>query len=323
MFLYSIARKVNGKIKEQRKIQAGRLLSPVRRIEFVHPPLNGRFCAMTFDDGPMALPPNPGNSEKGLTETLLDILGEYNAKGTFDVIGDTSENYPDEEGKKDDFSWSGVAYDHYPSFGKDKCGGAIYQGKILEKMIAEGHEISNHGYRHVLFGPMGFNYSKRKYFQNIKEVIADLQRLDNFLQSKYGYQMRLSRPPHYIDKTKDGYSSYDAYQTLGYQYLAASFDGAGWLPRSSDYDEYIEKTMVAPLRQALEADPDALNGKIIFQKDGYNMSLETPVADALPQQLKILSDYGYRVIPASNLLELSPFEDVAEDSVAFPHIQKC
>ena len=44
--------------------------------------------------------------------------------------------------------------------------------------------------------------------------------------------------------------------------------------------------MVEPMKRALEADPDALVGQIIFQKDGYNMSRRTPVAFGLKQQLE-------------------------------------
>ena len=321
MFLYSMARKINSRIKERNKMKRGRFLSPVRRIEFVYPPQNGRFCAMTFDDGPMALPVNPGGA-KGLTEALLDTMKSFGAHGTFDVIGTTEDNYPDEPGKINDFSWSGTYYDHYPSFGKDKMAGAVHQGALIRRMIEEGHEIANHSYQHILFGPMGFNYAKRKHFENFREVIADLNTLDALLRNEYNYQIKLARPPHYIDKTKDGHSVYDAYQSLGYQYLAASFDGAGWLPRTCEYEDYVERTMVAPLRQALENDPDALCGHIIFQKDGYNMSLETPVADALPRQLELLQSYGYQVIPVSELLELSPVEDVDKDNIAFPHIKE-
>ncbi|MEG1577429.1 MAG: polysaccharide deacetylase family protein, partial [Oscillospiraceae bacterium] len=87
MFLYSLARKVNGQLKKYKRAQAGKKLSPVRRIEFVAPPVGGRFCAMTFDDGPCAQPPKPWEDGRGLTEVLLDTLKEYGAKGTFDVIG--------------------------------------------------------------------------------------------------------------------------------------------------------------------------------------------------------------------------------------------
>lgn len=61
---------------------------------------------MTFDDGPMGLPASPDRFEgKTLTDVLLDTLAQYGAKGSFDVIGDTSENYPDEAGKLGSAAW--------------------------------------------------------------------------------------------------------------------------------------------------------------------------------------------------------------------------
>jgi hypothetical protein len=67
--------------------------------------------------------------------------------------------------------------------------------------------------------------------------------------------------------------------------------------------------MVEPLRKALELDKNALNGHIIFQKDGCNMSLETPVAHALYEQLELLHKYGYKVVTVSELIGESPFSD--------------
>ena len=69
-------------------------VSYTRRIERVK--TRERVVAMTFDDGPMDLPSSPDKFDgKALTDILLDTLGEYGAQGTFDVVGDTSENYPD------------------------------------------------------------------------------------------------------------------------------------------------------------------------------------------------------------------------------------
>ena len=320
MFLYKMARKVNAQLKKYRKQQNGKLLSPVRRIEFVHPPAQGRYVAMTFDDGPSALPPSPGGGDKGLTDTLLDILKEYGATATFDVIGDTSQNYPDEPGKPGDFTWSGVHYDHYPQFEMDHLAGAVNQPELVRRILAEGHEISNHGYAHRLFGPMRAVYGERHHFQNLSEVVDDLQKLHSYLQKEFGYTMRLSRPPHYIDNIPGGGSSYDAYRVLGYHYMAASFDGDGWMPNPT-YQEDVDK-MITPLRQALDQDENALNGKIIFQKDGCNMMLRTPVADGLAAQLKLLNDAGYQVVPVSRLMELSPFEDLDPRSPEFPYVQQ-
>ncbi len=73
-------------------------MSYTRRIERVH--TKERVVAMTFDDGPMDLPSSPDKfGGRALTDLLLDTLQEYHALGTFDVVGDTSENYPDLAGK--------------------------------------------------------------------------------------------------------------------------------------------------------------------------------------------------------------------------------
>ena len=163
-------------------------------------------------------------------------------------------------------------------------------------------------------------YGERIHFTELNEVVTDLERLDAYMLGKFNYKMRLSRPPHYIDRIPDGANSYDAYRIMGYNYLAASFDGAGWQPLSS-YEKEVA-AMVDPLRRALDVDPDALNGRIIFQKDGCNMNLRTPVADGLDAQLRLLSEYGYKVITVSELLEISPFEDVRNDCEELPHIKK-
>ena len=319
MFLYNIARKVNAKIKKYKKAQNGKYLSPCRRIEFVNPPSEGRFVAMTFDDGPTTLP-TTSDASIGLTASLLDTLKKYDAKGTFDVIGTTHENYPDKEGELGNFTWSGVGYDHYPKYNDDMSAGAVNCPDLIERIINEGHEITSHTYSHRLFGPMRAVYGGRIPFNKLSEVVCDLEKLHSYMKDNFDYEIKLSRPPHYIDKIPDGSNSYDAYRVMGYNYMAASFDGAGWQPLDS-YENEV-KAMIEPLKKALEENPDALNGQIIFQKDGCNMNLRTPVCDALGEQLKLLTEYGYKVITVSELLELSPFEDVKNNCDEMVYIKK-
>ena len=318
MFLYNLARKANAKVKQYKKAQAGKVLSPVRRIERVYPPEGGRFVAMTFDDGPCAH--SFSGRKQGLTESLLASLREADATASFDVIGTTAENYPDTEGKPRDFTWSGVSYDHYPYYGHDALAGALNQPELIKKILEGGHELTNHSCTHRLFGPMRAVYGSRRHFETLEQVTGDLDRLHRYIKDSFGYEMTLSRPPHYIDAIPQGGTAYDAYRVMGYQYMAASFDGAGWQPEDS-YEKEIER-MLLPLREALEQDPDSLNGQIIFQKDGCNMSLRAPIEDALPQQLKLLADYGYRVVSVSELLALSPFEDLPAGSPAMPYVQR-
>ena len=285
-------------------------MSPVRRIEKVFPPKGGRFVAMTFDDGPDAL--TVEGRESGLTDIILDELRRCGDKVTFDVIGSTAGNYPDEKGADGTFMWSGNAYDHYPCFGMDELAGAKNRPELVEKILSDGHEISNHGSTHTLFGRMRAVYGARRHFDTLPQVIGDLDDLHSYMLDKFGYKMRLGRPAHYIDRIPDGSDAYDAYRVMGYNYMAASFDGAGWQPRDT-YDLEV-RDMVEPLARALDSDPNALNGQIIFQKDGCNMARRTPIADALPQQLKILHDLGYKVVSVSELLDMSPFEDLDPDA---------
>lgn len=320
MRLYTLARKVNHRIKQKRREDAGKYLSPVRRLEKFSVPVGEKVVSMTFDDGPMNMPANPTPDPKyenwGLTKILIDIMGEYEARGTFNVVGTTEYNYPDKQGMIHKPTWSGVKHDHYPQFGKDQYAGAKNQKELIKALIDNGHEISNHGYKHILFGKNHLVYGSREHFSNIYEVVSDLRQLHDLLKTEFNYDIMMSRPPHYIDKIPDGFTSYDAYALMKYDYLAASFDGGGWLPTVGDYKEDVRR-MVEPLENALKNDANALDGQIIFQKDGYNMSLMTPVATALKEQLEILKRYGYKVIPVRELKEKYPFEDFCDTSKNF------
>ena len=312
--VYRFLRKINAHRKAFLKERAGRILSPCRRIELVHPFQRERICAMTFDDGPSALPVDGG---LGMTETLLQILAHYGAHATFDVIGSTAPNYPDEAGEKGTALVFGKRFDHYPCFGQDTLAGVRIQLDIAQRILKEGHELCNHGDRHVLFGPNRAVYGSRAHFQTLEEVLADLRGLHELVEKELGYTLRFGRPPHYIDAIPDGHNAYDAYTRMGYLYLAACTDGGGWLPSCGDEQEDIRR-MVAPLEAALKEDPNALNGHIIFQKDGLNQSCDPLVVKALPLQLELLHRYGYRVLSVGEMMARSPVEDVSEDDSVLP-----
>lgn len=295
-------------------------VSYIRRYERIK--TDKRICAMTFDDGPMNLPAAPdGFGGKAMTEVLLDACLKYGAHVTFDIIGDTSENYPDKAGSAGSPSWGGVKFDHYPDINRDNCGGAVHAPFLIQRMLNEGHELSNHGYRHIIFGKKPFVYGAREHFNTIDEVTEDLAKLHSYIKDNFGYEMTLSRPPHYVDKIGRGLTSYDAYALMNYGYMAASYDGGGWLPSSLNDSEAAQKSevdaMIQLIKKKLDADPDFFCGQIIFQKDGYNMAKRTPVAYALEAQLDLLYKNGYKVVSVSELLEESPFADVGRDCEIF------
>lgn len=68
--------------------------------------------------------------------------------------------------------------------------------------------------------------ANRDHFHGLDQVVSDLTRLHTLLKETYGYEMTMARPPHYVDKIEGGFTSYDAYDQMGYLYLAAAFDGA-------------------------------------------------------------------------------------------------
>ena len=303
--------KASGILNEEHRV------SYTRRIERIH--TSKKICAMTFDDGPMNMPASPDRADgRAMTELILDALAKYSAHATFDIIGSTEENYPDKPGVLGSASWGGIRYDHYPDIECDRMGGAVNAPQIVERMLREGHELANHGYRHVIFGKKAFVYGGREHLGSIDEVIEDLERLHSYVLERFGYEMKLSRPPHYVDRLSNRLTSYDAYALMGYGYMAASYDGGGWLPGKSVDDEI--DAMVRSIKEPLIDDENAFCGQIIFGKDGYNMAKRTPVAYALEKQLDLLYRYGYNVVSVSELLDESPFRDVGRECEIFDRL---
>ena len=151
------AKKLKHRYQDQLRARTPVYLSPVRRVERVA--LDERVCAMTFDDGPCRLPANPdGFAGKPLTLVLAETLERYGALGTFDVVGDTSQNYPDRPGKHGSASWGGIAFDHYPDFGQDGEGGVLHCPELVDRLLQGGHELTSHTYSHVLFGKKNLVY---------------------------------------------------------------------------------------------------------------------------------------------------------------------
>lgn len=295
----------------------------VRRIERIK--TDKRVCAMTFDDGPMTLPTAPdGFGGRGLTDVLLDILKRHNARATFDIVGCTAENYPDTAGKIGSAAWGGEKYDHYPDINSDAHGGAVNCPETVQRMLDEGHELANHGYRHIIFGKKPFVYGKRKHFNTIDEVTDDLSKLHSYVKDKFDYEIKLSRPPHYVDRIDKRFTSFDAYALMNYGYMAASYDGGGWLPSGLSDTEAATKdeidAMIRVIENKLLENPDFFCGQIIFGKDGYNMAKRTPVAYALDKQLDLLERYGYTVVPVSELMEESPFADIGRECDILPEL---
>lgn len=300
--------------------QERRYVTYTRRLERVK--TQERVVALLFTGGPMDLPAVPDKfSGRSLTDVILDILGEHGAQATFGVVGDTGENYPDVPGRPGQGEWNGVRYAHCPDINQDERGGAANNPRLMGRILQEGHQAANGGYRCIPFGKRAFGGGKRVCWRSLEEAVADQTRLHTLLKRTYGYEMTMGCPPSPADRIAGGFTGGDVYDQLGYLCLAASLDGGGWRPVSRGSAEAVQRgeanAMAEPLRKRLAADPDALRGQIIRLWDGYNMARRTPVAFGLSKQLELLRAYGYRVVSAQQLLSCSPFADVGPEEPGF------
>lgn len=84
-------------------------------------PSNDKVVYLTFDDGPTPL----------VTENVLDLLRQYQAKATFFCIGKNVEQHPD----------------------------------IYKHILQQGHSVGNHTQNHL----KGWNTSNSTYFKNVQQ----------------------------------------------------------------------------------------------------------------------------------------------------------
>jgi len=281
-------------------VLTSRYLGPVRRIERVRPPAGGRCVALTFEDGPTAAPPRPdlrkarwpGNSHGPASGVRSGGADGGGSMGITDAILDVLRTY----GAVATFLVIGSTADNGPAEAgppgaaqsEDALAGVENQPALVRRMLNEGHELANHS------------------------SLADILRLHELVRRSYGYTMRLARPSHLVDAFL-----FEVYAGLGYQYLGTGLDGGGWRATSGSYDNDVER-MVLGLQRSLEKDGNSLCGQFVSFHDMYNQSGESPVVSALPRLMQLFRNYGYRAVTASQLLEMSPFADLAPDHPAFP-----
>lgn len=91
---------------------------------------------LTFDDGPIP----------GVTEWVLDMLHQYNAKATFFCIGDNVRKHPD----------------------------------IFNRLLEEQHRAANHTFHHI----KGWKTNTKDYLENIALAEEEMAKHSLYLQQK-------------------------------------------------------------------------------------------------------------------------------------------
>lgn len=101
---------------------------------------------LTFDDGPTPV----------ITDWVLEVLKQYNAKATFFCIGNNIEKYPD----------------------------------VFQNIVTQGHTIGNHTYNHL----KGWKHKTKDYIKDVERTQAILNSkfvnpnssIDNLFRPPYG-----------------------------------------------------------------------------------------------------------------------------------------
>ncbi len=180
------------------------------------------------------------------TLKILDILRERNVKATFFVLGECVRLH----------------------------------GWILRQIVAEGHEIGNHTYSHLVL----------KSKNTTEEMIEDeITRTQNEIKNSIGYETFLFRPPYgaFRPQTKSIFHEHH------FAVILWSIDTQDWRSKNSDQ---IFHAIVDHVR----------NGSIILCHDIQKATME-----ALPKILDALLDEGYEFTTVSQLCGLPPLKLVS------------
>lgn len=171
------------------------------------------------------------------TPPILDTLKKNDIKVTFFIMGPWAKKYPE----------------------------------VAQRMVADGHEIASHGYRHENYGDRTPEWVKE-----------DIQKSQGQIKEVTGVEPTLIRPPngHYSQ------NSLKVTEELGYKTIIWNVDSLDW--KNPGRDVIIDRVMkrIKP-------------GAIILMH-----ASDTPVqtAEALPILLDKIKAQGYQIVTVSELL---------------------
>lgn len=184
------------------------------------------------------------------TPQILDVLGRYDVPATFFAVGAQMLRHPE----------------------------------LVERLVAEGHEVGSHTYSHV----------------NISTMSADMLRLDlnatqRVFQSITGRQMAMFRAPYAVDAnpvTPSEIAPLETVGAMGYITVNMNIDPVDWwLPNA---DRIVSDTVEGIAEGG---------GNIVLLHDGGGSRQAT--VEALPEIIETLQARGYRFVAVSELIGLN------------------
>lgn len=147
-----------------------------------------------------------------------------------------------------------------------------YGNDIIPRILSEGHEIGNHTFSHAHTRKM-----------DRKALLEDVDRCHSIMKERYGYEMRLFRPPEgYVDKKIT-----EAARAHGYSTVLWSIDTRDW--------EHTAATLIVS-----NVEHSVSGGDIILMHDYVSKPSTTAVA--LRELIPRLLGEGYQFVTVSELI---------------------
>ena len=188
------------------------------------------------------------------TPKILDILKEKGVHASFFIVGENAEANPD----------------------------------LVQRILAEGHDIGNHTFTHPNLGDLSESL--------VKLEINATQRL---FEALTGRSMRLFRAPFLGDAeptTSDEIVPIKIAQSMGYVTVGLHVDTNDWLHPPADV--IVDRV----LDRVTDPNPD-MKGHIILLHDSGGDRSQTVAA--LPKLIDTLRAKGYKFVPVSELAGLT------------------
>jgi peptidoglycan/xylan/chitin deacetylase (PgdA/CDA1 family) len=176
------------------------------------------------------------------TPEILAILAKYSIKATFFIIGEQ----------------------------------ALKNEKIVQQIVAGGHELGIHGFRH-----------RRHWFLSPKATKRDIELCQESYERLVGYRPSYYRPPWGIFNTV-------TYQTAingGNQIVLWSLDSRDWC--KGQQGPKILKRIMEQVR----------DGSIVLLHDGGPSERMATMVKVLPEVIEKLMDRGYKPLLLSELIK--------------------
>lgn len=139
---------------------------------------------------------------------------------------------------------------------------------VVEREIAEGHEIANHSYSHVRMGNM-----------TPEQIKEQVEKTDQLIYDNFGIKTNFFRPP-FLDV------SYKMYQNIDQTFIA----GYG----TDDWDENVTADQIVEKLKA-----NVTDGTIILLHDSQEKN-----ADVLRKIIPYFKEEGYKFVTLSDLFKL-------------------